>query len=900
MTRGAHVVSLADARDAREVGGKAATLAHLIEVGQPVPDGFVVTDEARRASEIDHVLQPSAFSVQRCLGADLDVWYGRVIANLGAHLGADLSIVRSSAVGEDSQEASFAGQLDSVRDVAGASALRQAIADVWASQSSARVLTYQRARGVSLKGMGVIVQRQIVSSVSGVLFTVAPDGSDTMLVEYCAGSGERLVAGHQNPARLTIARDQERWTVDTSASNSDDVHLTDLQISALRRHGLEIERTLGSPQDIEWTIDVEGRLWIVQSRPITATRAQRPFDGAQGRPELVEGRTASCQQRTVVWSNANVNENFPAPISPLLYSIACTGYYHYFRNLGLAFGFSSARIAAMEQPLRHIIGVHGARMYYNLTSIHGVLRSAPFGEHLAAWFNQFVGSEDTSTRGVSPVRLEGVRLKPDATTSHVVSGFSRTFMQAMEIARIAIATTRQYLRLTKHIERFEKTASLFAERTRPDCLETKSRQELLDDFRGFLDIRTNRWLDASLADAASMVCYGALQRCLARAFPAADQAALHNSLLKSLPDLPSGVPALKLWDLSRQARSNRKLLDALGTLAPAEALVVIRRDPAFAAFNLELDRFLEDWGFRCSGELMLTVPNFQDEPQRVLDILKAYIGMEDESPYELLKRQRAERLRDTDRVAATLRRRRLLRFVPLLNQWLAISILLRWTQRSIAMRERARLKQALLYSRLRHIALNLGDRLVDDGRLEAREDLFFLTAPEIDELITGSAMFPNHVAALVALRRKAHADVSAEAPPDSLALAEGDYWTPSPHRESRTANSEPRAALRGLGVCGGRAAARAAVLSDISEAHLLRAGDVLVTRQTDPGWGAVFPLISGLIMERGGMLSHGAIIAREFGIPSVVGVADATRLIPHGSRVIVDGDRGLVRQETAA
>ena len=104
----------------------------------------------------------------------------------------------------------------------------------------------------------------------------------------------------------------------------------------------------------------------------------------------------------------------------------------------------------------------------------------------------------------------------------------------------------------------------------------------------------------------------------------------------------------------------------------------------------------------------------------------------------------------------------------------------------------------------------------------------------------------------------------------------------------------------GLGVCGGRATARAAVLNDVSDAHLLQPGDVLVTRQTDPGWAVVFPLISGLIMERGGMLSHGAIIAREFGIPSVVGISDATRLIPHGSRVHIDGDLGLVRTEAAA
>ena len=101
--------------------------------------------------------------------------------------------------------------------------------------------------------------------------------------------------------------------------------------------------------------------------------------------------------------------------------------------------------------------------------------------------------------------------------------------------------------------------------------------------------------------------------------------------------------------------------------------------------------------------------------------------------------------------------------------------------------------------------------------------------------------------------------------------------------------------LRGIGACGGRVTARATVLADLSEAARLSAGDVLVTKQTDPGWGLVFFLIKGLVMERGGMLSHGAIIAREYGIPTVVGVRDATRSIPPGVRVMVDGDQGLVR-----
>ena len=229
------------------------------------------------------------------------------------------------------------------------------------------------------------------------------------------------------------------------------------------------------------------------------------------------------------------------------------------------------------------------------------------------------------------------------------------------------------------------------------------------------------------------------------------------------------------------------------------------------------------------------------------------------------------------------------------------SVLLRRTQASIILRERARLKQALLYSRLRRIALSLGDRLVDGGRLERADDIFFLTADEIDELVAGCAMFPDHQRRWWPCGGRRTRELSANTPPDSMVLAEGEYLgrIDGRARKRRRQGTTIDGALRGLGVCGGTTTASAAVLTDVTEAHLLRPGDVLVTRQTDPGWGAVFPLISGLVMERGGMLSHGAIIAREFGIPSVVGIADATRAHRARRAVHVDGDRGLVRAQRA-
>ena len=139
-------------------------------------------------------------------------------------------------------------------------------------------------------------------------------------------------------------------------------------------------------------------------------------------------------------------------------------------------------------------------------------------------------------------------------------------------------------------------------------------------------------------------------------------------------------------------------------------------------------------------------------------------------------------------------------------------------------------------------------------------------------------------------------------PPDSLTLGAGEYYRGTERtsdHESHLADGTPQspsgAPLRGLGACGGSTLAPAAVLTDVTESDRLTSGAVLVTRQTDPGWGPIFPLVSGLVIERGGMLSHGAILAREYGIPTVVGVANAVGRITTGTCLEVDGDRGDVR-----
>ena len=883
------VLPLAEATDVTRCGGKASFLARIARCGFLVPPGFVVTDEVFQGFLDQHSLRQNiaarcsdseAWSVgdrrhavsgirDLILDAPLAEHLRDGLITLRRHLGDDNPlVVRSSGVGEDGATHSFAGLMDSFLNVNTVSQLERALKACWASYWSERCLRYQLTKGARLNGMGVVIQKQVCSRISGVLFTRRPDGdggrSAELLVEYCFGYGDQLVSGLMTPGRITISRRRLSWRVDLppEQDGEDGLHdlLGDIQIRVLAETGLALEREFGCPQDIEWTIASDGRVCFLQSRPITAAA------------------TARC---SALWSNANINENYPEPVCPLLYSIAADGYYHYFGNLGRAFGISRRRLYAMEYSLRHLIGAHGGRLYYNLSNIHAVLRLAPFGHALAAFFNQFIGANEEPEAGQSPEsgRITG-------------GGLGRWW----ELARIVVKTTRQYLFLTGRVEAFERTVEDLSEQITPAGLERLPLGLLRRHFRSFLEIRFHRWTNAALADTAAMVCSGVLKRLLGQAFPLEDPAALQNSLLKGLGGVVSSAPTVKLWDFSRRIREHTDLLEFFRSQGSAEILDALRTDARWSSFAAELDHYLNQWGFRCSGELMLTVPSFQECPEKLVDILKTYVGLDGESPHEVLRRQHAERLAMTERLLKDLFPRGSWRFLIQPAQVWLVKLWLAWTQRAIVLRERARFKQALLYNRARLIIVAIGECLVARGDLQARNDVFFLTYQELDDLLSGCAMFPAHVRELVAVRRTAHREVSTMAPPDTFIISEGAYLDRSSMQSAGDRvwdGSLMR--LKGVGVCGGQATGRAVVLAEMGEAHRLVPGDVLVVRQTDPGWGAVFFLIKGLVIERGGLLSHGAILAREFGIPTVVGVRNAATLIPEGARVTVDGDRGSVQ-----
>ncbi|MES2179657.1 MAG: PEP/pyruvate-binding domain-containing protein [Gemmatimonadota bacterium] len=876
------LASLDTSLDVTLVGGKAHTLGRLMRRGVRVPEGFVLRCEA-----LERHLEHAGIAGDirsRCAGRDFIRAEDRAQASAeirrlvcGASLPDDVQeallaharpllergsvVVRSSAVGEDSAAASFAGQLDSILHVTDDESLQCAVLACWASFWSERALFYRSARGIQPGGMGVIVQEQVHAHAAGVMFTDGGDGA--LLVEYAAGLGDALVAGAVDPARIRI--DRKTGAVTSSGEQipaADIVVLSTKGIASLIDAARRIERELGSKQDVEWVMNSANELFVVQSRPITASLAAPP---------------AQCDTApVVVWSNANVNENFPAPISPLLYSVASTGYTHYFRNLGRALGVSPRRLRAMEPAFAQIIGVHAGRMYYNLTNIHAVIRLAPFGDALASSFDTFVGARGQDSGQHAPSR-------------------DGRFRRLVEICVVAARSTWNYLTIERRIRSFERDVDEFAARSHPAQLGTLDLAGLRQLLSDFMSIRCHRWTDASLADLAAMVCYGLLQRLIARAYPDGVGVA-HTSLLKAIPRVVSNEPVHRLWELSRFIRANPPLADLVEHEEPAAVLRTITVDARFTDFRIAFDRYLEEWGFRCSSELMLTTPSFQEQPAPVIAMLRAYAKLDAESPLEAMARQSAEREVETMRAMATLAAQRI-RVIPWMTWASVLRVLLPWTHAAIRYRERARLKQALLYSRLRGVALGIGDHLVRRDLLATRDDVFWFTMAELQELAAGGAMFPHEARALAALRSQAHAAFADASPPDSFILSDGGYLAAGGVAASDAVvhdHAEGESTLRGTTACAGNVTGRAAVLRDVAEAERLVAGDILVTRQTDPGWGPVFFLISGLVIERGGMLSHGAILAREFGIPCVVGVRNATAVIPDGAQITVDADKERV------
>lgn len=888
-----NLIPLKDAFAEKICGGKASNLAHSLKLGINVPFGFVITDNAYQLFLIKNNLTVKINDLLRSLDPK-NIQQLKIIENkiqkivIAAPLMQDFKlelkkiwetnfngktlIIRSSGVGEDSKNASFAGQLDSFLNITSYDELLHTVKKCWASYWSARVLSYQYTAGIQLNGMGVIVQEQIESKFAGVLFTSTPsnqsiENNDEMLGEYCFGQGNKLVSGEITPGEFRISRNDLKGKIISIPEQVKTLNSKiDLSIlTKLGKIGLQLEKYFKHGQDVEWATADDNTLYIVQSRPIVALNHK--------------------SKPGITWSNANVRENFPDPITPFLYSIASKGYSYYFKNLAVSLGVSTQRINAMQSSLNNIIGVHGARMYYNLSSIHDVIRMAPFGDRLVKFFNSFVGADEQPPS--------------QPNTSNFKDPARNRIWQYLELLYICSKSSVLFLSIERRVKKFEAIINNYAVLTHPDKLQKMNIIELRNCMREFMNVRCNKWNNAALADVSALISYGVLQSLLQRAFPDKEQGAIINNLLKGCTDLVSSEPVHELWNLSRQINNDQELRHLFSSCSNLEVIEHLKGNPDKISFNnfyKNLNVFIENYGFRCSGELLLTVPTFQEKPAELIEIIKSYIQVDHDSPEFVLQSQQAERKQFTKQVLKDLSQNHCSTKAKWPGYAFLVKLMIAWTHKSIKYRERARFKQALLYSRLRWVMMTMGEKLSKQKVIKNASDILFLSYHEIDDITSSQSMFPYNISQTIKSSLEEHKILGAMEIPDSFTLQEGEYYDVINTKSVNCINSlkNNNNELSGTIACGGKVTSRATILNSVSESDKLQTNDILVTTQTDPGWSHIFFLIKGLVIERGGMLSHGAILAREFGIPAVVGIKNVTQLIPQHATIVLDADQGVV------
>ncbi len=866
---------------AYELGGKGYGLARLETAGFLVPDWFAVSPEAFEDSLNDRgrgALKSGNIPEIRSALRDVVV-SPFVLAEMNAALQELLCnggrfAVRSSAADEDSVDHSFAGQLESYLSVP-SDAVAEKIAAVWRSGFSDRVLAYRSRKGRSLvpkRAPAVVIQRMVDAHSSGVAFSADPVSGrrGVVVISAVLGLATALVSGESDAdtyevdrsgkiSRTVVATKKIRQCCNPGApegvsacnvlpEEKNPRVLTDEQARGIAALARQISRQLGRPQDIEWAIE-NRKLYLLQARPITTMRDLPDPDAVRN-----------------VWDNSNIAESYSGLTTPLTFSFARAAYEAVYREFCRILKVADAKIADNEQTFRHMLGLIRGRVYYNLLNWYRVLALLPGFTVNRKFMEQSMGVKESL---------------PDEVVDRLTAAtFRERARDAWHLGRMLSALVWTYFTLDRKAERFYLRLNRALADPVP-CLADMRVDELADYYHNLVSQLLTRWDAPLLNDFFTMIFHGSLKQLSQRWLGGADE--LANELVRVQGGMISVEPAARLREMAGIAARNGELVQVLRRGEPAESLRAIRQ---VAELSQKYDEYLGKFGERCLEELKLESPTLHDDPS----LLLSSIG-------ELAQGTATVRASNSEESRAASAERRLsevLRRHPLRR--LIFAWVLRNTRERVRSRENLRFERTRVFGRVRRIFVEIGNRLQALDVLEDARDVFYLQVEEVLGFINGTAVTTN-LKELVAVRKREFEEVRSQpAPADRFetrgAVYQGNKFQSHATAQALVTSGEER---HGLGCCAGRVRGRVRVIRDPHVASL-PVGSILVAERTDPGWIMLFAAAAGLIVERGSLLSHSAIVSREMGIPSVVSVPRVTEWLRDGDLVEIDGGKGTVRR----
>ena len=869
------------------VGGKAHGLQQLAELGLAVPRWATVTTDAmaavlagvqERIEEIARAVpvgdtaaaQRASPAIARLVeGAPWPPALTRELEEQLGVLGADQRLaVRSSAVGEDGTAHSFAGQLTTELNL-GRHDVAAALRRCWAGAFSASAILYRQALGLAAGPVrvAVVIQEMVDARVSGVAFTADPlTGAPALAVAAAFGLGLGVVSDTADSDTYVRELGSEQWRVTARRkahqivprSNGapgveragvplgrrDAPTLSEAQLDALAAVLRRIDASAGRPQDVEWAFDGNGTLWILQARPITLKQAA----------ELA------------IWDDSNIGESYPGLTLPLTCSYVRFAYERLFgRALQLA-GVPRRQVDRARPFLAHLVGVIRGRLYFNLVNYYRLFLLVPGLAGTSRKWETALGI----TQHVDPATLDKSRGRP-------------RIGDRILAVRTAVCLARRLWRLRRDVRRFHERAAEMLRRYGDAEFSGRPAEELWRVFEEITKEFLDDWVLLIYNDFFAFLFDSRLaQVCNAvggEPGPQGSGTDLHQRLLTGLVSLQSLAPLHSVLALVAAARAEPDVLALLQSALPAEAVwAELARCAGAAKFRTQAVEHLRLHGQRTIQELKLETPSLAATPSVLVSMVRNHL----DHVAPAAGRPRSEP------AAAARELEERLRGHPLRRRY--ASWLVRRTRAAIADREGMSYARARAYGVLRRLFQAMGAALARADVLRQPEDVFYLTLEDLESHVRDGSPVPEP-GELVA-RRKTHYEAFARETLPHRIVSRGPV---SEHRLARDDSAAPGAngVLRGLPCAPGRARGTARVLHAASPGERVE-GTILVAPVTDPGWVFLMLTARGLVVERGSILSHTAILGRELGIPTVVGVEGATRLIASGDEIEVDGSTGEV------
>ncbi|MCB1689531.1 MAG: hypothetical protein KDI33_13640 [Halioglobus sp.] len=780
------ICSLSEISDA-SAGGKAYGLARLVSMGLPVPPAFVLRDAS--ADEFPDELD------QRYLD-----------------LGKAEVAVRSSALGEDGQDASFAGQYDTVLNVTGTQQLREAVVQCVASASHERARSYQQAQtGATAITMNVVVQAMVNARVAGVVFTADAVSArrDLLVIDAVAGLGEALVSGEATPDHYGV--DRSGAIVRRQLTGAEPL-LGDREISAIAEQARAAASHEGHPLDLEWAIDEDGTLYWLQARPITTLPADlNEFDTVLPRPDDV-------------LTISNVSEMMPGAVCPLTGS---------FTGWGIDYGLQDMQVAVGARPAIvkdwQVTAWAYGHLFLNMTG-NVVMSAAVLGSTVEQAAQSLCGRLVPELKPFPPQPLwrrvinTAKLLRYCLRAPGVVDDFGR------ELDRFVIENKTDSKAMWAELA----AKSAFFDHAMAVHIQSSALSGFLCSIvENMVSGRSNDSTGEEQAEAVRLL---------------AGASGVESAVM--LEELDRLIDRIVAHPEAPESFQRASVADALGWLGNTAEVA-----PDYASF-------MHEHGHRGYRELCMRDPSWGNDPSPLIQSMQAAV-------HARLVTGGHTQLH-TEAIA-----------------WASLSRGLRWVlpkaHNAIRRREHTKSQLVDVAHRFKQGFRQLGNLLQAEGTLPEADLVNFFSTDELPGFVAA----PSQAAVQRALARR-----EALTYQQRFEFPEISVGIPAP-LEVRTIDTSE-------GVLHGRPASRgvvegiARVAHTLAEAAELQPGEILITPITDIGWTPYFSLIGGLVTDLGSAVSHGAVIAREYGLPCVVNTRDGTRFFRTGDRIRLDGDKGLV------